>query len=237
MSRREIPDITDVARAILRNAFGGLHTHVLRRHVHELRTAIWRDDVARQLLGAQQAGDLVFRDRRWHSENRLEPPGQDLRGAGDSEFALEVGIPHRRSGGSLQAIPVEVLPGVMPDHHAQEMRDDAGERLVGWALLRRLLPHYAECLRLGGATRLAQEADRHSMQFYILRPRGRWWPDAAGPRCLRIERSYLAGDFLEGLYRRRSEPLLLGYAQGRGHFCVVQLRFASTFWRPRRPDV
>jgi len=183
--------------------FGGLYTHSLRRTIYGHGLPVLRDNLAKTLLERQQSGELNFRDRKWHVPTvALESgPPPDLPNV---DVPLRVTRP-----GHLPAIPADVLAGsLIGDDEEQAAIATAN---VGWDLFRRLIPHYVDCLHLSGATRISQYTDRWKQQFHLLRPKGPWWPDEAGPRILRIDRRDLGADFLEGLYRRRTEPLLLGY--------------------------
>lgn len=178
----------------------GLFTHEIYRRLTEQPVPLTRDRLANHLLQAQQIGTLRFRGRRWKSQS-------------DDDQADDYtdGHPHGvASEGFLETIPVDILPGNPPQTNEQDIQT-SDEPPDGWALLRRLLPHYRECLRLAGASRLSQHIDRHRRQFELLRPRGRWWPDGAGARVLRVDRRQLSPEFLKGLHQRQTDPVLLGY--------------------------
>ena len=168
----------------------------------EQPVALTRDHLAKSLLQEQQIGTLRFRGRRWRSWGDDEP-------VDDHTDGQPAPVSRHRF---LEAIPADILPGHprQLDEQDTETTDTPPE---SWKLLRRLLPHYRECLRLAGASGLSQHVDRHRQQFELLRPRGRWWPDEAGSRILRIDRRQLAPEFLQGLYQRQTDPLLLGYAR------------------------
>ena len=194
-------DLLTITQNVLRQAFGGLYTHTLRRAVNNLGIEVSRDQLAATLLDAQRAGEFTFPDRRWHIDGR--PVGR-------VPFPTE-GTSSKHPSQWLTAIPTDVLPGNLGSDHRHKNPESLVEEIKGWDLLRRLLPHYSECLRRSGAGRLVQYADRWTKQFHLLQPNGRWWPDEAGPRHLRIDLGDLGGDFLEGLYKRRTDPVLLGY--------------------------
>jgi very-short-patch-repair endonuclease len=174
----------------------GLFTHQLYRSLVEQPVRLTRDVLARHLLREQQIGTMRFRRRRWKSDNVDQPDGDTPATAGGMRY--------------LETIPADVLAGSRAPT-ASEDPPESDERPEGWPLLRRLLPYYRECLRLAGASRLSQHVDRHRKQFELLRVDGRWWPDDAGTRVLRVERRHLTPEFLEGLHKRQSDPLLLGY--------------------------
>ena len=178
----------------------GLFTHEIYRRLAEQPVHLTRDHLANRLLQEQQIGTLRFRGRRWRSRGDDEP-------AVDYTGLHSPGVTTKRF---LETIPVDVLPGNPMQTEGQDVQISE-ELPVGWALLRRLLPHYRECLRLAGASRLSQHIDRHRRQFELLRPRGRWWPDEAGARVLRVDRRRLTPEFLQGLHQRRTDPVLLGY--------------------------
>ena len=185
------PEALPNLERLVRYTGPGLFTHEVYRRLVEQPVQVTRDHLANCLLRDQQIGTLQFRGRRWRS-----------RGEEDLEHAQADGYPARVAGKRfLEAIPADILPGnpLQTDEPDAQTTDAPPE---GWALLRRLLPHYRECLRLAGASRLSQHVDRHRQQFELLRPRGRWWPDAAGARILRIDRRHLTPEFLQGLWRR-----------------------------------
>lgn len=185
---------------LARHTAPGLFTHEIYRRLAEQPTPLTRDLLAKRLLQEQQIGNIRFRMRRWRSRGDDEPADEytDGQPAGASTKRF------------LETIPVDILPGNLPQTGEQDVQTyDASPE--GWGLLRRLLPHYRECLRLAGASRLSQHIDRHRQQFELLRPRGRWWPDGAGARILRVERRHLTPEFLQGLHQRQTDPVLLGY--------------------------
>ena len=178
----------------------GLFTHEIFRRLVEQPVPSTRDQLANSLLREQQIGTLRFRSRRWRS-GWMDDPALDH---------TEVSPASISKTRFLEAIPVDVLPGgPLKTGETDSASSEAPPK--GWALLRRLLPHYSECLRLASAARLSQHIDRHRRQFELIRPRGRWWPDEAGARVLRIDRRQLTPEFLKGLHQRQTDPLLLGY--------------------------
>lgn len=190
-------EVRDIG-SFLRGAVTGLYTHQVYRRFVELPAQVSRNTVAQQLLNDQQVGLLDFRARRWKPADRT--PEQLLR-----DEAVVRAIRHR----FLDAISADVLPGAPVKEDTSEA-PTTDEVTGGWPLLRKLLPYYQECLRLSGASRLSQHVERHKQQFVLIRPRGRWWPDEAGARFLRISRKELTAEFLDGLHRRQSDPLLIG---------------------------
>ena len=178
----------------------GLFTHEIYRRLVEQPVPLTRDHLANCLLQEQHIGTLRFLGMRWRHRRDDEPTYDHTDGhpSGSSRIRF------------LEAIPADILGGNRPKTDEQETQT-SGEPPGGWALLRRLLPHYRDCLRLAGASRLSQHVDRHRQQFELLRPRGRWWPDTAGARILRIDRRQLTPEFLQGLHQRQTDPLLLGY--------------------------
>ncbi len=203
MFRNRSPDVGDVVRTVVRGAYRGMHTHSLRRSLTRLGLSVPRDALARSLLSQHQAGEVAFHERRWHVPVQ-QPEITILPSPGPDETPRLV-----PRAGWLSTIPADVLSGALAS--GDKAKDEEPGAPTGWALFRRLIPHYIECLRLSAATRLSQSSDRWAKQFHLLRPTGPWWPDRAGPRILRVARNDLGVDFLEGLYLRRTEPLLLGY--------------------------
>lgn len=203
----------------------GLYTHEIYRRLAALPIFSTRDSLANRLLREQEAGALRFRARRWRSPDQ----GDQL-----AEYPNEsAGVYSGRR--YLDAIPADVLPG-HPQPIAEQQSDTSDAPPEGWNLLRHLLPHYRECLRLGGASGLSQHIDRHRQQFEVLRPRGRWWPDAAGARILRIERRHLTPAFLQGLHQRQTDPVLLGYplsvaTAGEEHLFIDPVSILQCAWQ------
>lgn len=195
--------------SLLRLEFQGLHTHALRRRIVNDGQPAQSDQLVRHLLTSQSAGEVQFVGRRW-AIPVLQPHSTDQF---DQRLQFTI-VDHKKNESLsrfLQAIPAQVLPGASSSHDAQELTFRGGQPESGWNLFAKLLPHYAECLRLGGATRLGAFVDRHKTQFHLLDVRARWWPDAAGARCLRVSRDHLGGPFLQALSRRANDPILLGY--------------------------
>ena len=185
---------------LVRHTGPGLFTHEIYRRLVEQPVPLTRDQLANYLLREQQIGALQFRDRRWKPRGDDEPANDHTDGHPARVFEKRF----------LEAIPADILPGNPLPTDEQDVQT-SDEPPSGWPLLRRLLPHYRECLRLAGASRLSQHIDRHRQQFELLRPRGRWWPDGAGARVLRVDRRQLTPEFLRGLHQRQTDPVLLGY--------------------------
>lgn len=160
------PDLEWLAR----HTAPGLFTHEIYRRLVEQPVPLTRDLLAKRLLQEQQIGNIRFRMRRWRSRADDEP-------ADEYTGSLPSSGPTKRF---LETIPVDILPGNLPQTDEQNVQN-YDEPPEGWGLLRRLLPHYRECLRLAGASRLSQHIDRHQQQFELLRPRG-------GPLSVRKER-------------------------------------------------
>jgi very-short-patch-repair endonuclease len=178
----------------------GLNTHQVYRRLVERPVHLKRNGVADRLLLEQQIGTVRFDKRKWRRRREDESFEDSVASQPQPDVTVRF----------LDAIPADVLPGSQPLTRSDEI--DQGEAApVGPPLLRKLLPYYRECLRLSGSSRISQYADRHKQQFELLQPRGRWWPDAAGSRVIRIERRFLSAEFIQGLHRRKHDPLLLGY--------------------------
>lgn len=191
-------------QGFLHGAVEGLFTHALKRQVDLDGLHVKREHLIRGLLTAQTAGEVAFRGRRWR-DSFWEISGKSIAG-GESEYE-----PSGEMKGFLEGIPVDVIAGTSPVTDDDGLAESVDDGSADWELFRKLLPHYIECLRLANATSLSQVPERHGRQFHILRPFGRWWPDDAGSRFLRISKEALGGDFIEGLSRRQHDPLLLGY--------------------------
>jgi very-short-patch-repair endonuclease len=189
----------------LRGKLEGLYTHRLLRLLRESRSGAGREAVFEAVSNAAANGDIYLRDRKW----TVVPPGFKANG-GISGFTSQYPGAAVR-GGLLKAIPCAVLSGNLPRASRETDTPHPENQPEGWDFFRRLSVHYRECLRLGRATSISHFADRHGQQFHLLDCRGRWWPDSAGARPIRIARSDLGGKFLEALSKRQSDPVLLGY--------------------------
>lgn len=148
----------------------------------------------RCLLGLQADGVVESRGFRWRAMTEADrADGSEADGAG----------PY------LTASPVAVEPDAGAGADPAGSEDDA--IAASTPLLTRLLPHYAECLRAAGSSRLAQVPDRHGTQFLLLRPDRAWWPTDGQAVRLRVGAAHLPPTLLEALYARRGEPVMLGY--------------------------
>lgn len=137
-SSNSLPDLLN----LVGSSGPGLHTHQLYRRLVELPLPLTRDRLAYRLLREQEVGTLRFRDRRWQA-------GREL---GESDSDAVASTSRIASARYLDTVPADVLPG-----RPLPTRDDSDQEsgpLEGWSLLRRLLPHYRECLRLAGASGL-----------------------------------------------------------------------------------
>ena len=148
---------------LVRHTGSGSFTHEIYRRLIEQPVPLTRKNLADRLLQEQQIGTLCFRERRWRSRSEDEL-------ANDQATESWPKISGKRF---LEAIQADVLPGA-PKLREEKQGPSSESPPENWALLRQLLPHYRECLRLAGSSRLSQHVDRHRQQFELLRPRGRW---------------------------------------------------------------
>jgi very-short-patch-repair endonuclease len=190
---------------MLQNELKGIFTHRLVRSRQELGVGVEREHVVDALLDAQGLGELRFQQRRWLCQGPYDDPERE-----DSNIR-----PRQKSrhGGLLKAIDCTVLTSPRSSSNIEEQAPSSpSDQLVpDWDFFRVLATHYRECLHLGGASRCTHNAERHQTQFHLLNARGRWWPDEAGSRPIRISRKDLGGPFLEALAKRHQEPILIGY--------------------------
>lgn len=195
----------------------GLPVGVLWRRVAEANTLVTNKVLSQWLLSLQEDGFVESRGMRWRLKPRAEidPDGS----AGwDSGPPGNVGPGNVGPGGVgigtqvtyLDACPAEVELGVAPppSPSPSPMGGEAGPTPD---LLSRLLPHYAECLRIAGASRLIQEPSRFRTQFLLIRPPKAWWPHEGGNRRLRIKAEHVPAKLVEALYARQGQPVMLGY--------------------------
>lgn len=172
---------------------GGLTADHLWRRCVSAGIPVTRALIAERLLDLQGSGAIRTARRRWYGGIGIaseDPPG----------------------GPELIAVPVQVQPGMVLPPPAPFGKDaGAGTLPASAELLRRLLPHYSECLRRAGGSRLAQVPERHGRQYLFLRPDRAWWPEAETGCRLRMDAAAVPPGLLESLYARRGEQVLLGY--------------------------
>jgi very-short-patch-repair endonuclease len=186
----------------------GLYTHRLRERLIDANIQQGLEGVVDEMLSAQRDGLVSFRERKWRPSH-LQSTFEDESEPATLGFKREtVPDPEVRV---LKAIPTQILSQNTRLANDIPRAFEAEDGVQSWAVFKLLCQHYRECLRLGAASRASVSADRHTGQFHVLRLSGRWWPDEAGAKSIRISRDHLGADFLNGLSRRANDPVLIGY--------------------------
>lgn len=202
--------LKEIDRLILNELTGipvGLPVNVLWRRIAESNNRVSTKVLSQWLLELQADGFVESRGMHW----RLKPDAKarankpsDLWKDGNKRD--EAGISALFS--YLEAYPAEVEPSIEQLTSSLPIR---GDLVPSPNLLSRLLPHYTECLRIAGASRLIQEPGRYRTQFLFLKPTKAWWPHEGGNRRLRIRAEHIPAQLVEGLHARQGQPVMLGY--------------------------
>lgn len=142
--------------------------------------------------------------RRWH----LRIPGTAIPASATGEVHAP---PAASRGPVLAALPAHGSEGEAWTASAP-IHVQAGEQLhPSWAMLRDLLPYYAEALARNERAQLLGASERYGEQFLLVAPGGRWWPTQQEKRVLDIGRAHLPAAFLTALSRRAREPVYIAY--------------------------
>lgn len=201
----------DLRRTIvekIRLSENGLFTHHLRQELIDDGIRLGLDGLVDDLLTAQLDGLLDFRGRRWCTPTlKLEVADNDEidAGFGKAERPPEPATP------ILKAIPAQVLSSAVALNDEASDKLDPSHSEGTWQLFEKLAPHYIECLRLGAASRVSYDADRHSKRFHLLQPNTRWWPFENRSKSIRVDLKHLGADFRLEMSKRLRDPILLGY--------------------------
>lgn len=209
-----------------------LYAHRLWRRVVESGKSVRRSDLMAELLGAQAQGDVDVSARQWRyvEPSAVEPgPAAGVGGKPPSRVA-----DHPTSTTQLLAVRAQVELGEPQESPALPPPPD-GKLAVDWALFRRLLAYYRECLRVSAKSGTIQFASRHRQQFQLVQPDALWWPRGAAWPVLSIPRTALDPKLLEALYNRQDEPVFLGYptdvfATKDGEFAIKPIVIFRTEW-------
>lgn len=201
-------DLESAVVGEVQNSHEGIRTHRLKRRLIDGGLRCDLDRISDELLSAQRNGLLKFPSRLWQTPFLSVPEPE-----AEADLVIDSFSPDNRQpiNRTLKAIPATVLNNHSARTVSADSLQDTPENSASWPVFKKLCDHYIECLRLGAASRASHAADRHTSQFHILKLTSRWWPDSAGPRAIRIARSDLGGEFLEGLSKRSRDPVLIGY--------------------------
>lgn len=200
--------IRDVLRRSLEGRVEGFYLFQILRFLRNARFDARPAAVAEELVQLQEDGlARINPGRRWTwigaaaADGNL--PSKDLGSfLGDRTASSE--------GRCLLAVPATAaLAGGQRDPTEGRTFSEGIEH--GMGLLRRLLPFYRECLIRNETRDTNGNANGYGKQFLFCRPLGRWWPELGGEGQLRVERTHLPEEFLAGLARRSTEPLILSY--------------------------
>lgn len=214
----------------LKQSIRPLYSHRLWRRIVDSGKAVRRSELIATLLGAQASGEVDVTARQWaYIEPIKGEPGQVIARPTKSESSERPA-----ATAQLLAVRAQVSLGETRDTTPPPLPPE-GRIKVDWALFRRLLPYYRECLRISAKSGTIQFADRHRRQFQLVQPDALWWPRGAAWPVLSIARNALDPTFLEGLYNRKDEPVFLGYPTDvfptkEGDFAIKPIVIFRTEW-------